>query len=68
MGIEIGKQYRNKNTGISCEVSQKIFFTIQYFEADDPEHKYPKYCHYKRFQKHWEEVIPTKMRKVMGMN
>jgi hypothetical protein len=56
MAIEVGKRYRNKHTGIVCEVSQKIFFNIQYFEVDDSEQTYPLYCHYKRFQKHWEAV------------
>lgn len=56
MQIEIGKRYRNKPTGIECVVRQKIFFNIQYYDDDDPEETYPKYCHYRRFQKHWEEV------------
>lgn len=54
MAIEVGKRYRNRNNGIECVVRQKIFFNIQYFEADDPEEIYPHYCHYKTFQKHWE--------------
>ena len=54
MQIEIGKRYRNKHTLAECVVRQKIFFNIQYYE--DGDERYPKYCHYKRFRKHWEEV------------
>jgi hypothetical protein len=51
--IEKNKRYVNIHTGIHCVVKQKIFFNIQYYDDDNPNR--PRYCHYKRFRKHWVE-------------
>ena len=58
--IEVGKKYRNLHTGIICEVQHKIFFNVAYLEDGEPRNTYPRYCHYKRFQKNWVEVPDSK--------
>jgi hypothetical protein len=51
--VEEGKQYVNVHSGRVCTVSAKIFFNIQYYYADDPNHAV--YSHYKRFRKIWRK-------------
>ena len=51
---EVRKKYRNVHTGKVCRVSNKIFYTITYYNEGKPNN--PKYIHYKTFRKNWDVV------------